>query len=456
MVSRPIFYQVRYNVRMSQRKSANKHSTVRHTRAIQSDRSKRPLSAPPDAHISTRLRELVLPAIAATEPQFKALGLRVRRLSLSVMVAIVISLIWRQLGSSGSEIARLLRSEGLLWGPALVVTQQAISERLRTFPPVLLWACLQQLLPVLRTRAAARQRTRPPLLAWAQARYTAVLAGDGCTLDAVLCKVGLLRDRTAWPLAGKLFAVVDICLHLPHALWYTEEATTHDQHFWERLVQCVPAGALLLLDLGFTNFAYYARLTFCTFITRAKSNLAYEVQQVLQQTATVRDVLIAVGQGSTRLNLRLVEVRHAAGWYRYLTNELNPQRLPALYVANLYRQRWRIEDMFNVVKRLLGLAYFWTGSVYGILLQVWATWLVYGVLVDLTDAVAEALERPFQDISLQKVYQGLYYFQQAHQQGAATDPIAYLAANAAWLGIIKQRCKGSKTKKSALTTSASP
>ncbi len=59
-----------------------------------------------------------------------------------------------------------------------------------------------------------------------------------------------------------------------------------------------------------------------------------------------------------------------------------------------------------MVKRLLGLAYFWTGSMYGILLQVWSTWMVYGILVDLTDAVAEALERPWLDLSLEMVYRG--------------------------------------------------
>jgi hypothetical protein len=441
---------------MSQRKPQKKRSTVRHTRAIQRDRSKRPLVAPPDAQIEGRLRELLLPAIAAERPQFKALGLRERHLPLLVMVAIVISLIWRQLGSSGSEIARLLGSEGLLWVPVVVVTQQAISERLRTFPPELLWGCLQHLMPVLRARWQARHRPLPPVLAWAQERYTAVLAADGSTLDALLCKVGLLRAQATWPLAGKLFAVLDVCMHLPHAVWYTEEAQTHDQQFWEHLVHCVPAGALLLLDLGFTNFGYYARLDFCTFVTRAKSNLAYKIGHVVQQTAAVRDYVIWVGQGATRQQLRLVWVRHAGCWYRYLTNELDPQRLPALYVANLYRQRWRIEDVFHIVKRVLGLAYFWTGSVHGILLQVWATWMVYGILVDLTDAVAEALERPFQDLSLEMVYRGLYYFQQAYQRGEADDPITYLAANASRLGIIKQRCKGSKAKMLALTSSANP
>src|SRR5207249_6518342 len=39
-----------------------------------------------------------------------------------------------------------------------------------------------------------------------------------------------------------------------------------------------------------------------------------------------------------------------------------------------------IEDAFNVVKRLLGLAYFWTGSENGVTVQLWATWLLYAVL----------------------------------------------------------------------------
>jgi hypothetical protein len=38
----------------------------------------------------------------------------------------------------------------------------------------------------------------------------------------------------------------------------------------------------------------------------------------------------------------------------------------------------------------LGLAYFWVGAQNGVALQLWATWLLYAILVDLTDAVAEA------------------------------------------------------------------
>ena len=76
----------------------------------------------------------------------------------------------------------------------------------------------------------------------------------------------------------------------------------------------------------------------------------------------------------------------------------------------LYWQRWRIEDAYAIVKRLLGLAYFWVGSQNGVELQLWATWLLYAVLIDLTDAVAEALNQPFAALSLEMVYRNLYFF----------------------------------------------
>ena len=34
-----------------------------------------------------------------------------------------------------------------------------------------------------------------------------------------------------------------------------------------------------------------------------------------------------------------------------LTSVLDPNVLPPYVVADLYRQRWRIEDAFNIVKR---------------------------------------------------------------------------------------------------------
>jgi len=137
--------------------------------------------------------------------------------------------------------------------------------------------------------------------------------------------------------------------------------------------------------------------------------------------------------------VRLIEIQIGGRWYRYLTNVLDPQLLPAEYVAELYGQRWRIEDAFNTVKRLLGLAYFWVGSINGVQVQTWATWILYAVLIDLTDQVAEVLDRPFSEISIEMVYRGLYHFTIDHHEGKAYDPIRFLADEAELLGIIKRK-----------------
>ena len=134
----------------------------------------------------------------------------------------------------------------------------------------------------------------------------------------------------------------------------------------------------------------------------------------------------------------------------------DPERLPAAYVLALYHQRWRIEDAYAIVKRLLGLAYFWTGAENGVQLQLWATWLLYALLVDLTDAVAEALDQPFAAISMEMVYRSLYYFTQAYQRGKATDVVAYFAANTKLFGIRKRKFKRSYLIMLDLTSGSSP
>lgn len=423
-------------------KQPKKPSSVRHTRAIQRDRSKRPTVAPPDEKVAARLTEIVHPATLAQVDYYHRLGLRERVLSLPVMVALVLSMVWRQIDEV-TELARLLRSEGLLWAEPKKVSQQALSERFRTFPARLFLRLLLTVLPVMQARWQGRQRPLPPEIAWAQDRYSEVLVQDGSTLDALLRKVGLLREAETNPLAGRMTALLDLCSRLPRAIWYEEDAQAHDQRFWSRILKVLKTGSLLIFDLGYTNFAIYAQLTVAhiTFITRAKSNLAYQVEHYLQRTAQVHDALVWIGKGDDRQLLRLIEVLYKGKWYRYLTNELDTEFLPAPYAVALYWQRWRIEDAYAIVKRLLGLAYFWVGSQNGVQLQLWATWLLYVVLVDLTDAVAETLNQPFAAISMEMVYRSLYFFTQAYHRGEASDPIAYLAQNATWLGVLKRKRK---------------
>src|SRR5437773_8268445 len=113
-----------------------KNSTVRHTRAIQRDRRTQPTIAPSAPQVEGRLADLIHPATLAQVAAFHQAGLRERVLTLPVMVAFVLSLIWRQLGSVSAAV-RVLGEEGLLWAEPTAVSQQAASERLRRFPPAL-------------------------------------------------------------------------------------------------------------------------------------------------------------------------------------------------------------------------------------------------------------------------------------------------------------------------------
>ncbi len=419
-----------------------KPSSVRHTRAIQRDRSKRPTVAPSAPQVEARLAELIQPATFAQVAAFQAMGLRQRILTLPVMMAFVLSLIWRHLGSV-AEATRVLRQEGFLWVQPTPVSSQALTERLGSLPAPLFEQILHDVLPQMQQRWQGRTRPLPPALASAQQHFTDVLALDGSTLDALLHKVGLLKGREKRALGGRMAGLLNIATRLPRQIWYEEDSQAHDQRFWDRVVATLDEGVLLIFDLGFLNYPHYDDLSAkkISFITRAAENMVFQVEQVLQATEELHDLLVWVGSGeSSRCKhlLRLVEVKHGSKWYRYLTNVLDPAVLPAGSVMALYWQRWRLEDAFAVVKRLLGLAYFWSGSSNGVQVQLWATWLVYAVLVDLTDAVAAELEKPFAGLSLEMVYRGLYHFTQASQRGLADDIVVYLAVNARWLGILKR------------------
>lgn len=440
-------------------KTKKKKSTVRHTRAIHRDRSKRPTVAPPDQKIEEHLTELIHPATFAQLAAFHAMGLRARTLSLPVMVTFVLSLVWRQIGAV-SEAVRVLGEEGLLWTAPLQVTQQAVSERLRTLPSVLFFGIWEQVLPQLHARQGQRTRPLTPVLAQALEHFNAVLALDGSTLDVLLRKVGLLRDQQKTPLAGRMATLLDVASLLPQKVWFEADSQAHDQRFWQQALSVLEKGVLLIFDLGFVNYGLFDHLTGqgVYFITRLKKNAAYQLEQVFERGPKVCDHLIRLGSSQSQCVhlMRLIEVRYQGTWYRYLTNVLDGQVLPAKDVAALYRQRWRIEDAFNLVKRLLGLAYFFGGSQNAVELQLWATWLLYGVLIDLTDAVAETLGMRSASLSVEMVYRGLYHFTQAYHRGEADDPVSYLAEHAKALGLIKQKRRRKKKEKEGLTISSPP
>jgi len=96
-----------------------------------------------------------------------------------------------------------------------------------------------------------------------------------------------------------------------------------------------------------------------------------------------------------------------------IANHLEALLTPAIFAQQKYYKQLGLRD------RVLNLSL--------MVAAVLTFWLFYAVLVDLGDAVADELSLPFDQISLEMVYRGLYHFSVAYDKGKADDPIKYFA-----------------------------
>jgi hypothetical protein len=399
---------------------------------------------PPNEEIERRLRAVLTPSLFA--PRSLAGGavkLRDRLLTLPVMAVLVVSVVWRQLPSL-SEARRVVAREGLWDFAPFHVSRQALSQRLAALPASLFAQLYDEALGRLRET----QPREGPAAGSLQARFPAIWAADGSTLEVLRRKLKALRETKA-PLGGKMLAVVDLFTRRPQRTWYTTTAQANDKSFCPLLLAALPAGGLVVLDLGWFSFPFFDALTEAGkyFVTRLREKTAYQVVAVLGGGGHWRDEILEVGlyrANPCRHRVRRVSVLWGTTWYHYLTNVLDPQQLSAREVCEVYRRRWRIEEAFLQTKRLLGLSYLWVGDRNGVEIQLFATWLFYAVLSDLCMDVAHALGEPPERISVEMVFRSLYHFARAIELGENPQLIPFLVQHAKLLGLVKATRKRQK------------
>jgi hypothetical protein len=407
---------------------------------------------PAVAEIEAELTALLTPALFAPrqleryDPRNpdRRIRLRARILTLPVMVALIVSLVWRRLGSI-AEVQRVVVQDGLLWVSPLQVSAQAIAKRLDTLPASALAAVL--------TEVSARLQAQPPpqisgLERWAdvRVRFSGIAMVDGSTLEALRKKTQTLQAQLGLVLAGRVMAMAEAFTH--RLLWqlYTEDAAANDKRFAAEILAAVPERGLLIFDLGFFSFLWFDDFTDqqkC-FVTRLRQKTAYRVTRVLAHSPYYRDEFIEVGWHHShpcRHPLRLVSVWWRGQWYRYLTNVLDPTQLSARDICELYRRRWRIEDAFLITKRVLDLAYLWKASANGVQLQLYATFLFYLVLLNVCQQVAQSLNEPLEHISVEMVFRAFYHYSRALTRGETTELVPYLTHHAKLLGLVKRQRK---------------
>jgi hypothetical protein len=415
------------------------HAELRH-------RSQIPMPAVEE--VEQRLMDLLSPSLLAPrqmerrdprQPQ-RLIRMRQRLLTLPVMVAIGVSLVWRRMPAV-AEVHRVLAQEGLLGLTPLRVSSQAITKRLDALPA----AVMGQLF----TEVCARLQTQAPpgvlLQRWAavRAHFSLIALVDGSTREALRKKTRVLQEHEGLVLGGKMMVMGEAFSHCPLGQLYTEDAAANDKRFAAEIMAAVPVRGLLVVDLGFFSFLWFDDFTASHrfLVTRMREKTAYRTVRGLSSGPAYRDEIIHVGQyrsNPCRYPLRMVSVLWQGTWSRYLTNVLDPQVVSARQVCELYRRRWRIEDAFALTKRVVDLAYLWTGSANAIQLQIYATLIVYAVLLTICPQVAQILGEPLERISVERVFRALYHYSHARQRGECEELVPFLVAHAKLLGVVKR------------------
>ncbi|MGK7875515.1 MAG: IS4 family transposase [Xenococcaceae cyanobacterium] len=434
-------------------KTTKKRSKARPRKTYNRDHYHRcQMSVPAIVEIEARIKQWLQPKTWKLTKMFFKKGksesekdqkLRGRKLDVMVMMAIVLSLIYRQINSL-SEVVRILNLRGLMWVKAMKVSKQALSKRFQTLPAQIIADILTQTLESMK-QAQPSEKLISEEYCQVRQSFSAIWIADGSTLEALKRKLKIWRDKKQ-VLGVKMMMLVEMFSHNPVKVWYSENAKDNDKLWSEQLLEYLPKKGLLVFDLGFFKLAWFDQFTQSQkyFLTRLREKTSYQVVKTLSVGLYFRDQIIEMGEyrsNPCKHQVRMVSVLWGQTWYHYLTNVVDPTILSAQQVCDLYRRRWSIEDAFAITKRLLGLSYLWVGDTNGVQIQLFASWIFYGVLNDLCSQVAVALSQPKEVISLEMVFRALAHFHQARVEQETDDLITYLVKHSQLFGLVKFRRK---------------
>ncbi|MEG3929488.1 IS4 family transposase, partial [Microcoleus sp. T3_D1] len=213
-----------------------------------------------DEVIAQQLEALLTPAMLNQENSYRQLKLRDRILNLPLMMAAVLTLLWRDVAGV-RELTRMLTRDGFLWCNPTSVSQQALSQRFLTFTDELFEQVFKDLLPRLRTNWQRRnQRTLPESIQFTLTRFEQIWIIDSSILEALFRKLSNLESAKIGQLAGKISTVIDLVTRLPVEIWFTENAKESDVKLEENILNLVSENTLLLLDRGFYHFSFWLKL----------------------------------------------------------------------------------------------------------------------------------------------------------------------------------------------------
>jgi hypothetical protein len=324
------------------------------------------------------------------------------------------SLLWTGLlvgmlrgGRTQTDIWRLLGQTGLWNHPRIPIGAEGVRKRLVQAGS----GVMQQLFADVTAEVAQHTPGASDLAP----QFAGIYAIDDTTLDQVARTLPSLRPVKAGDdrlLPGKLSSLLDVRTQQFVTVVPTEVPHQNPKVALPGLVASVPAGSLLLFDLGYFSFERFDELSHQgqSYVSRLREKTSVTELELITDEPQVRDALVWLGKHRTNqagYAVRLIEVELSGVWYRYVTNVLDPAQLPVAEVVQLYARRWDIELAFKTLKVDLGIGVLWSAKWELILTQIWAALILYQIAQSIRMQVAvRAVVDPF-EVSLKLLLQEL-------------------------------------------------
>ena len=191
---------------------------------------------------------------------------------------------------------------------------------------------------------------------------------DGNCLAASEHRITELRFTNAGPLPGKSLVVLDPALMLAIDVFPCEDGHAQERSLLSDVLPTVQAGDLWIEDRNFCTTAFVfgvARQKGCFLVREHRTNAPWEPLTTLQEVgesegASVREQKVQVTDPQTgetlivrRIEIRLVRPTRDGDRVISLLTNLPAEAADALRLAGLYRKRWSIEGLFQVLTETL-------------------------------------------------------------------------------------------------------
>lgn len=220
---------------------------------------------------------------------------------------------------------------------------------------------------------------------------TRIFDGTSFTLDPQASPWAIYRHQSKKPdAAWRMTLRLRLNTLAPDKI-LTHSSRDNSANYFEECIDFNDKGFLYLFDREYNKHQTLARITNSKnfFITRMKEAAYYQISKEHSVSAQFRHGLKILKDQSIQLGkkpnhqisspLRRIEAVDKEG--KKLVFLTNLFHLAASTLAQLYRQRWKIELFFKWIKQHLKIKHFLSHSMNGILIQIYAALILYLLLV---------------------------------------------------------------------------